>query len=174
MTPQDDSASRCLQTARLLIRPYTSDDWRAHQDLAIDYNVSGGQYEGKWPTADEECRKAARALAGMPNYLAACLRDTGALVAMVALNGMDDDLQMDLGYIIHTRYQDGDLDRELLEAMVACIFAQEGARAVVVRWHPDWSAQFAVPTALGFEAVGDKRGEMVLTRQVWEQGLSAG
>jgi hypothetical protein len=88
---------------------------------------------------------------------------------MLVLNGMDSNAQMDLGYIVHTEFQDADHDREALEAIIGHIFMAEKASSIVVRWVPEWTEQFVVPKALGFTPVGNRKGEMQLTREQWEQ-----
>ena len=169
MTSPTSPSAQHLESPRLLLRPFSLEDWAAFQALATDYNASGGRYEGKWPETEEHARKSVEYMATDSKFLAACLRQTGQLIGLLALNGMDDNKQMDLGYIIHTDYQDDSHDREALETLITYIFTKLAATSVVVRWVPEWTEQFAVPKALGFTVVGDKKGEMQLTKQQWTQ-----
>ncbi|MDP6777072.1 MAG: GNAT family N-acetyltransferase [Candidatus Latescibacteria bacterium] len=169
MVSQPDGDARRFETSRLLIRRFTSDDWADFQVLATNYNACGGKYEGKWPESDEHARKSVEYIATDGKFFAACLRQTGQIIGFLALNGMDDNKQMDLGYIIHTDYQDGHHDREALETLISHIFAKLGASSIAVRWVPEWTQQFAVSKALGFTPVGNEEGQMQLTRQQWEQ-----
>ena len=164
------AAMRRLQTSRLVIRPFTPDDWAGFLELTKDYNASkGGKYEGKWGESEEQCREAVEHMSRQDKYFAVCLRATGELIGLLALNGMDADKQLDLGHVIHTRYQDGDHDKEALGAMVAHVFREKGALSIVARWRPEWAEQFRTLQALGGKFTDDKRGEMVLTKEDWNQ-----
>ncbi len=160
-----------IETPRLIIRRWAAEDWPAFQSLAIDYNATGGKHEGMWSASEADCRKSVEFMATDGKFFAVCLCDTGEMIGMLVLNGMDSSGEMDLGYIFHTRFQDAGHDREALEAMIAHIFTAKNASSIVVRWQPSWTQQFVAPKALGFEFVGDNKGEMRLTRNQWEQSV---
>lgn len=75
-----------LETERLIIRGFTSEDWRQLQALAIDYRASdAARFEPPWPTSDEEVQGMAAWFAQGDDYLAVCLKETGRLVGLIAI-----------------------------------------------------------------------------------------
>ncbi len=170
MSQKTQGKTFTIETPRLRIRSFAVSDWSGFQALTEDYNASnGGTYEGKWPTSEEHCKNSVEFMSTCENYFAVCLQKTGQLIAMLVLNGMDCDGQMDLGYIVHTQYQDNDHDNEALSAVMHYLFREREVCSIVVRWVPEWTEQFRVPTLLGFASVTERPGEMVLTKQCWMQ-----
>lgn len=54
-----------LETDRLIMRNFRSDDWPGLQDLVIEYQASdSAKYEAPWPTAEEDVKRALHP--GMP------------------------------------------------------------------------------------------------------------
>ena len=50
--------SKVLETERLIIRNFQSDDWKSIQTLAINKETSdGAKYDLTWPTSDDESKK---------------------------------------------------------------------------------------------------------------------
>jgi hypothetical protein len=68
-----------LETDRLIIRNFSPDDWQELQEMAIQYQASEwARYEDPWPTSDKEVKGMAAWFAGGDDYLAMCLKATGA------------------------------------------------------------------------------------------------
>jgi RimJ/RimL family protein N-acetyltransferase len=72
-----------IETKRLLLRPFTADDWQDLQKVAMDWKSAPGPAFDKWPTADEACRKFTQYLASRDNCLAVCLKTSGEVVGLL-------------------------------------------------------------------------------------------
>ena len=137
-TPEGGDSHTRIETRRLTIRRFQAPDWSGFRSLTNDYNASnGGIDEGQWPSSEEHCRKSVEFMGGSDRHFAVCLRESGRLIAMLVLNGVENGTQMDLGYIVDRRYQDCDHDREAMEAMVARLFGSKEITSVVVRWRSE-------------------------------------
>ncbi|MGQ9597258.1 MAG: GNAT family N-acetyltransferase [Thermoproteota archaeon] len=51
-------------------------------------------------------------------YFAICLKSEPTLIGLLAFNHIDENKQLELGYQIHSRYQDNDFDREALALLI--------------------------------------------------------
>ena len=159
-----------LETRRFVLRPFTAADWQDFQVLGRDWAAAPGPAFDKWPTTDAACQAAVKHMATSDQYLALCRRDSGQVVGLLALNGMDAAKRLDLGHVILAKYQDGDHDREALQAVIQHCFDRAGAAAVITRNAPDHAAQLAPLKALGFTNQNAMApGELVLSREAWAQ-----
>jgi RimJ/RimL family protein N-acetyltransferase len=161
---------KSIETKRLLLRPFTADDWQDLQQVAIDWKAAPGPAFDKFPTEDEACRSFAQHLASRDNYLAMCLRASGKVVGLLAINGTDEEKQADLGHVILSKYQDDDHDREALQAMVQHCFDVKGIGSIITHNAPEHAAQVAPLKSLGFINTNpDDPGEFTLSKAQWEQ-----
>jgi hypothetical protein len=68
-----------METDRLTVRSFGSDDWPELHELAVQYQASElAQYEQPWPTSAEEAQGMAEWLAGRDGYSSVCLKATGS------------------------------------------------------------------------------------------------
>ena len=132
-----------IETERLLLRRFAAADWRDFQELAVDWNAAPGPAFDKWRDSEEACRESVTYMAEKSDYLAVCVRPSGKVVGLLAINGIDDDGQLDLGHVILSTYQDDDHDREALEALIQHCFDAKGVRSVITHNAPDHAAQLA-------------------------------
>ena len=158
-----------IETERLLLRPFTADDWQDLQQVAIDWKAAPGPSFDKWPTEDGACRKFAEYLASRDNYLAMCLRASGKVVGLLAINGIDQEKQADLGHVILSKCQDDDHDREALQAIVQHCFDVSGVKSIITHNASEHAAQIAPLRSLGFVNTNpDNPGELTLSGADWE------
>src|SRR5512142_3308740 len=91
-----------LETDRLRIRSFSPDDWRQLQEMSVKYQATPeARYEDPWPTSDDGVQSLASFFASGDDYLAVCLKDTGKLIGMVAIErrkGADGRVH-NLGYV---------------------------------------------------------------------------
>lgn len=162
--------SLSLRTPRLTIRSVRPDDWSGLQVLALDWRNAPGPESDKWPTSESEVKKLAHYLASESNtYLCVLDRRDGTLMGLLALNGVDDSDELDLGHVILSRYQDDDHDREALGAMIDYIFENMGIGGIVTRNSND-ATQLMPLISLGFSnRNAGSPGELVLPRAQWRQ-----
>lgn len=159
-----------IETKRLVLRPFTADDWQDFRELSLDWKVAPGAEFDKWRTSEEACKESVEHMSTRDNYFAMCLRESGKVVGLLAINGIDNEKQLDLGHVILSKYQDNDHDREALEALIQHCFDERGAMSVVTHNAPDHAAQLAPLKSLGFTNTNMKnKGELVITKEAWEQ-----
>ena len=166
-------ANQTLETARLVIRPFTSRDWRDVQQLALDWESAPGPEFDKWPTSESEVKGLTSFFAKGPGkYYAVSLRSGERVVGLLALNGIDEHKELDLGHVILSSYQDNDLDKEALGAMVDHIFGDTEVARIVTR-NADHAEQLAPLKSLGFVSHSQEHpSELVLSREQWRRSNS--
>ena len=159
-----------LSTNRLVLRGFAPDDWQDVHELATDWSKAPGPDFDKWPTTEEAARGLTGHFSSSPKYFAMCLKETRKVVGLIALNGCGTEGRFDLGHVIHSDYQDNDIDCEALRAMVDHIFLTENPTAIVTHNDPTHREQLAPLVALGFSAAGEaEQGTLVLAKAEWER-----
>jgi len=80
-----------IETDRLTIRNFGPDDWQDLQEVAVQYRTSEwAKYEDPWPTSTEEVKGMVEWFAKGDDYLAVCLKATGKLIGLVAIERRKD------------------------------------------------------------------------------------
>ena len=159
-----------LGTERLVLRAFAVDDWQDVHELAIDWGKAPGPDFDKWPTTEEAARGLTEHFSSSPKYFAMCVKEARKVVGLVALNGYETEGRFDLGHVIHSDYQDDDIDCEAIRAIVDHIFQTENPAAIVTHNDPTHREQLAPLIALGFSAAGEaEEGTLVLARAEWER-----
>lgn len=93
-----------------------------------------------------------------------CRQGTNKVICLLALNGSDEVDRQDLGHVVHSGYQDNDLDREALEAMVRLIFDGTDADTIVTH-NTCHEPQLAPLKSLGFERLdAENPGQLALAK----------
>ncbi len=158
-----------LSTDRLVLRGFAPDDWQDVHELAVDWSKAPGPGFDKWPTTEEAARDLTRHFSSSHKYFAMCIKETGKVVGLVALNGYEAGGRFDMGHVIHSDYQDNNIDREALQAMVNHIFQTESPAAIITHNDPTHREQIAPLVALSFSAAeGAEQGTLVLGKAEWE------
>jgi RimJ/RimL family protein N-acetyltransferase len=158
-----------IETERLVLRPFAANDWKDFQELSVDWMAAPGPAFDKWPTSDEDSRGSVQYMSTRDNFFAVCLRGSGKVIGFLAINGVDEEKQADLGHVILSKYQDNDHDREALRAMVQHIFDVRGAQSIITRNASEHAAQVAPLKSLDFVASLANPGELVISKEQWER-----
>ena len=160
-----------IETKRLIIRPFTPDDWKDIQVLAIDKeSKKRDPYDHTWPTSDDKCKEMAEYLAGMTDkFFAVCLKKDKTLLGLLAFNNIDTNKQLDLGHQIHSKYQDNDHDKEALESIIDFAFKNKDILSIETRTNSEWTEQIAPLKSLGFTPIKGDPGNLGITKAVWEK-----
>ena len=146
MEPQE----MCIETERLVIRKFTEEDWADIQDLAIDKESSeGAKYDHTWPTSEKDCKGVAGFFSRDNRFRAVCLKADKKIIGLIALNGLDDQGQADLGHVFHTKYGGRDYDTEAIAHAIDYAFTHMGATGVFADNAEDWAVQLAPLRKLG-------------------------
>ena len=160
-----------IETQRLIIRAFTPDDWQAVQALAIDKEShKRDPHDPPWPTSDAECKRFAEYLAeNSDRSFAVCLKSADAPMGLLSFNQIDENRQLELGYQVHSEYQDNDLDREALESIIDSAFEQRDVQSIDTRTNSEWAEQIAPLKSLGFAPLEGDPGHLGITRPDWEK-----
>ena len=158
-----------IETKRLILRPFTVDDWRDFRELSVDWAAAPGPAFDKWPTSEEASKGSVTYMSTSDKYLAMCVRESGKVVGLLASNDIEEEGRLDVGHVILSKYQDNDHDREALLALIQHCFDTRDIPAVITH-NADHAPQLAPLKSLGFTIKDPKdRGTLVLTREEWEQ-----
>ncbi len=175
-----------METGRLIIRRFTSEDGEAVLGLSLDRAQSSMRnFDHQWPTDLEGCKGATAYFANEDIYYAVCLKPSMKLIGFIAYNSVNDDGILDLGHVWHTFYQDNDHDTEALSLMTQYAFEKLGVNGVTAGNPLKCEEQIAPLKALGMEVidirekasfVNDEKGnpieftgcKMLITREKWE------
>ncbi len=152
--------SKALETERLIIRNFKSDDWKAIQALAINKETSdGAKYDLTWPTSDDECKKMAEFLSGTDFFWAVCLKEDGELIGLIAFNRIDENRTLDIGHVFHTDYMSQvDITTEALRRMVQYAFDDLEIDSITTHNAADWKGQIEPLRRLGMRKTGEVMG----------------
>jgi RimJ/RimL family protein N-acetyltransferase len=157
-----------IETQRLILQPFAPTHWQDFQILAQDWKAAPGPDFDKWQTSDESCQESVAYLSTQDNYFAMCLRDSGKLIGLLAINQINAQRQADLGHVILSQYQNNDLDQEALHALIQHCFESRGVLSIITHNAPKHTAQLAPLKSLGFVNTNPTDpGELTLTKAQW-------
>ena len=157
-----------LETDRLVIRNFATDDWQALQEVIVAYQASDlAQYEDPWPTSDEQVKEIAGWFASGDDYLAVCLKETATLLSLVAINRRQEQEAPihNLGYVFHPGYAGHGYATESCRAAMGYLFDELEIEGILTGTHPDNKPSVALLKRLGLREVGS--GEWSLSRDEW-------
>ena len=157
-----------IRTERLTLRNFRPEDWRDLHEMIVQYQASEyAQYDHKWPTSEEEIQGVARWFSEGDSYLAACLRATGKLIGLVALNKeeREDGPAHNLGYVFNSGYHGQAYATEACRAAIDHAFERLGATRFVTGTAPANPPSRRLLARLGLREIGD--GMYALERDEW-------
>ncbi len=157
-----------LETDRLVIRNFRSEDWEELQELAIAYQASeSAKYEPPWPTGDEEVKGMAGWFAGGDDYLAVCLRANGKLIGLVAIEPREgqEGRVRNLGYVFHPGYHGHGYATEACRMAMRYAFGLLEAERILTGTNLENRASVALLGRLGLRSIGG--GEFAMSRDEW-------
>ncbi|MGE5604095.1 MAG: GNAT family N-acetyltransferase [Bacteroidota bacterium] len=94
---------KVIETERLIIRNFETDDWKALQEMIIQKESSEyAIYDHPWPTSENEIKGIVEWFSKGDKFLAVCLKETGKFIGFISLNG--ENTEFDLGYCFNFDY----------------------------------------------------------------------
>jgi ribosomal-protein-alanine N-acetyltransferase len=157
-----------LETDRLILRNFRSDDWESLLDLAIRYQATEwAQYDHPWPTSAQEVQSMANWLASGDDYAAACLKATGQLVGLISMGRREEAQRRahNLGYVFHPDFHGQGYATEGCRAAMDYLFGQLAADEVRTGTHPANEPSVRLLRRLGLKEVAE--GEYAISREEW-------
>ncbi|MGC4152601.1 MAG: GNAT family N-acetyltransferase [Propionicimonas sp.] len=123
-----------METQRLILRPFSAEDWRELYEYLSDPEVV--RYEPYGVLTEDECRSEAARRSGDPAFWAVCLKGDGRLIGNVFLARGELDT-WELGYVFNARYQGRGYALESARAAVDHAVTEHGAHRIVARCNPE-------------------------------------
>jgi len=157
-----------FEADRLIIRNFRPDDWQDLQEMTIGYQASeSAKYEDPWPTSTEEVKGMAGWFASGDDYLAVCLKATGKLIGLIAINrrGEGEGQVHNLGYVFHPGYHGQGYATEACRAAMDYLFGELAADRILTGTHPENEPSVRLLERLGLKEVA--RGEFAISREGW-------
>jgi [ribosomal protein S5]-alanine N-acetyltransferase len=157
-----------IQTDRLTLRNFSPDDWPDLHEMIVQYQASEcAQYDHAWPTSEEEIQGVAKWFSERDSFLAVCLRSTGKVIGLVALNEeeREDGPARNLGYIFNSDLQGQGYATEACRAAIAYVFERLGETRFITGTHDANLPSRRLLARLGFRALGG--GVYTLERDEW-------
>ena len=122
-----------METSRLLIRRFTSDDWKdLFEYLSQDFVV---KYEPYDVFTEESSIQEAVKRSKDKNFWAVCLKESGKVIGNIYLAARDFDT-WELGYAFNAHYHGKGYATEAACAMVDDVFKNHNARRVIAMCNP--------------------------------------
>lgn len=157
-----------LETKRLIIRNHRPDDWQDLQDLAVQYMASDwARYEDPWPTSTEEVQGMAIFFASGDDYLAACKKDSGKLIGLIAIERRKDQEKQvhNLGYVFHPSFYGQGYATEGCQAVMAFLFEDLGIDSILTGTRLENTPSVRLLERLGIHPIG--QGEFRISKEEW-------
>jgi [ribosomal protein S5]-alanine N-acetyltransferase len=111
-----------LTTARILVRNFSPADWQDLREVIIDKEASPyAVYDYPFPTGEREVKDIAAWFSQNDAYLAIVEISTGKIFSYIVLNGTVP-AEYDLGFCLHSAYQDKGYAYEACSALVDYAF----------------------------------------------------
>ena len=123
---------------RLVLRDFNKDDFSDLMELSINWKSAPGPEFDKWPINEDDCKGFLEYLSTHTvnesqklgdkdhHFCAIYLKEKEKIIGLLAINPSNDHLlvnkTVDLGHVIHSDFQDNDIDREAIEMIVGFIF----------------------------------------------------
>ena len=144
-----------LETERLLLRPFRSEDWPdLYRYLSDDAVV---RYEPEWTYTEKEGRGEAAARARDKCFIAVCLKgDGGPMIGNLYFAPREYETY-ELGFVFASRFQRQGYAEESARALMADAFRNQGIRRIVARCNPDNTASWRLLERLGMRREGHLR-----------------
>ena len=157
-----------LESNRLILRELGPGDFKDFWELSINWKAAPGPEFDKFPVAEDECRKTFEYSLKKPgNCRFIYLRAEKKIIGLICLNGLDEHDRMDMGHIIHSNYQNDDIDREALSMFIAHVFRTTETKVIITNNDPD-KKQNAPLYSLGFTDRNENGGQLIIDKKKWE------
>ena len=158
-----------LESERLVLRELEPGDFNDFWELSKNWKEAPGPDFDKFPVDKNGCRNFFYySLKNKGNTHFIYLRSEKKIIGLVCMNGMDQNGYIDMGHIIHSDYQNNEIDREALSMFIDCIFSTTKAKAIITNNDPD-EKQNAPLYSLGFTDRNENDGQLIIEKINWSK-----
>jgi RimJ/RimL family protein N-acetyltransferase len=153
-----------MESKRLVLRNLEQDDFNDFWELSKNWKEAPGPAFDKFPVSEKECRDCFEySLKNPENSCHIYLRDKKRIIGLICLNGIDENGYMDMGHIIHSDYQNNDIDKEALSMVVNHVLQTLDIKAIITNNDPNIK-QNAPLYSIGFTDRNNNGGELILKK----------
>ena len=154
-----------LESERLVLRELEPGDFNDFWELSKNWKEAPGPDFDKFPVDENECKNFFDHIFNNSRNTTGFvyLRSEKKIIGLICMNGIDENGCMDMGHVIHSDYQNNDIDKEALSMFVEYIFSATDAKAVITNNDPD-KKQNAPLYSLGFTARNENEGELIIKK----------
>lgn len=128
---------RTVATERLLVRNFKTEDWKDLKGYIS--NKDAFEFEPRWDSSDEACKKAVEDFSRGDTFLAVQLKETGKMIGHVYFSkeGPDEFMTSELGYIFNPLYWGNGYAVEALKAVIQYAFDELNMHRIIAKTNPD-------------------------------------
>jgi RimJ/RimL family protein N-acetyltransferase len=153
-----------LESKRLILRELEPNDFNDFWELSKNWKAAPGPDFDKFPTDENGCRYwFYECLKNNGNTRYIYLRDENKIIGLISFNGKDENNRMDMGHIIHSDYQNNDIDREALSMFIEYGFETMDIETIITNNDPG-EKQNAPLYSLGFTDRNVNRGQLIIAK----------
>lgn len=172
-----------ISTKRMIIRNFSSDDWRDLQEVIVDKEGSENAiYDHPFPTGESEVKEITNSFSQGDSFLAVYERNIKKVIGYIAIND-EKQSEYNLGYCFHSSYQDQGYATEACVAVINYVFTKLNAEKFTTGTAVSNESSCRLLTKLDFQKTGesltsfrkDREGNPIeflgasfeLTRDMW-------
>jgi RimJ/RimL family protein N-acetyltransferase len=157
-----------LHSNRLILRGFLNNDFSDLLTLAVNWKSAPGPECDKWPVDENGCKGFLEYLCTHQNYYAVhlCCNEK-KVIGLLAINGINENKQLDLGHVIHSDYQNNDIDREALKTIIDYLFETMDIESIITGNYP-YEKQITPLKSLGFTK-GENEGIYIIEKRNWKK-----
>jgi len=123
-----------IETQRLMVRRFTSEDWKDLYEYLSDPKVV--LYEPYEVFTEDGCKSEAIRRSKDDSFWAVCLKENKKLIGNIYLSKQDFDT-WELGYVFNSNYQENGYATESTRAVVNYAIKQCNAWRIIAKCNPD-------------------------------------
>ncbi len=147
-----------LTTARLTIRNFRQDDWKALQRIVIAYQSSVfAAFDREWPTSDDMLQEIAQWFSTGESMFAVSLAERDMVIGFVTLDrtGRKDIVEYSLGYVFDSDFHGQGYATEACGAAIAHAFIELDAENIVTGTAADNAPSLRLLERIGMIKTGE-------------------
>jgi RimJ/RimL family protein N-acetyltransferase len=155
-----------MESKRLVLRNLEQDDFNDFWELSKNWKEAPGPAFDKFPVTEKESKDFFEySIKNSGNNCYIYLRDEKKIIGLICLNGIDENGYMDMGHIIHSDYQNNDIDKEALSMIVDYVLKTMDVKAIITNNDPDIK-QNAPLYSIGFIDRNDNGGQLIMEKKI--------
>ncbi len=146
---------RVIETERLIIRNFKTDDWKALQEMIIQKESSEyAIYDHQWPASDKEIIGITEWFASGDSFFAVCLKENNIFIGFISING--EKREFNLGYCFNFDYHGKGYATEGCKALIDYAFSDLNAERLTSDTAAENKPSCDLLSRLGMSKISEK------------------